>query len=63
MSESKGHLANTVDESCRRLSVGRTMLYALIAARELRTIKVGSRTLLPESELVAFVERKLKEAA
>lgn len=57
------HLANTVNDACRRLGVGRTTLYALIAAGEIRAIKVASRTLIPESQLVAFVERKLEEAA
>jgi excisionase family DNA binding protein len=63
MAEEKGRLAYTVPDACEQIGVGRSTLYELIGAREIRTIKVGTRTLVPASELSAFVERKLKEAA
>jgi excisionase family DNA binding protein len=52
-------IANSVTDACRRLGVGRTTLYELIAARELRTFKIGQRTLIPESELQRFVARSM----
>lgn len=52
-------LANKIPEACRRLGVGRTSLYALVKAGEIHVIKVGSRTLIPESELQRFVEGQL----
>ncbi len=63
MAENKGRLAYTIPDACEQLGVGRSMLYELIGAGEVRTIKVGTRTLVPESELSAFIQRKLKEAA
>lgn len=63
MAEEKARLAYTVPDACEQLSVGRSMFYELVSAKELRTIKVGTRTLVPASELVAFVERKLQEVA
>lgn len=52
-------LTHQVSEACRRLAVGKTALYALIKSGEIRSIKVGGRTLIPESELQGFVERRL----
>lgn len=52
-------LAHQIPDACRRLGVGRTVLYELIKSQELRTLKVGARTLIPESELQSFVARKL----
>jgi len=52
-------LTHQVPEACRRLALGRTALYALIKSGEIRAIKVGARTLIPESELQSFVERRL----
>lgn len=43
--------AYRVDEACRALGIGRTSLYALVNAGELRLIKIAGRTLVPRSEL------------
>lgn len=56
-------LAVTVPDACAHLGIGRTLFYELVAAKELRTFKIGSRTLVPMNDLVAFVERKLQEVA
>lgn len=56
-------LAVPVPEACERLGIGRTLFYELVAAKELRTFKVGTRTLVPVNDLVAFVDRKIREAA
>jgi len=56
-------LAVPVPEACTRLGIGRTLFYELVNAGEIRTFKVGARTLVPVADLVAFIERKLKEVA
>ena len=52
-------LAHRIPDACRRLGLGRTALYALIAAKELKAIKLGGRTVIPESELQRFSACKL----
>ena len=56
-------LANSVDMACARLCLSRVTFYAMLKAGEIRAIKVGTRTLVPESELVGLIQRKLAEAA
>jgi excisionase family DNA binding protein len=56
-------IANTIAEAAKRLGVGRTTLYELIGARQLRTFKVGTRTLIPEAELTRFVTERMGAAA
>lgn len=56
-------LSYTVPDACAQIGVGRSTFYELIASGEIRTFKIGTRTLVPASELVAFIERKMKEAA
>ena len=52
-------LANTIPEACRRLSIGKTTLYQLMTTGEIKAIKVGTRTLIPETELQRFIESRL----
>ena len=56
-------LANTIKDSCTRLSIGRTLLYDLLKQGKLRSIKLGTRTLIPESELQRLVTEQLTQAA
>jgi excisionase family DNA binding protein len=42
-----------------RLGIGTTKLRELIAAGEVRTVRIGTRLLIPDSECVAFVDRLL----
>ena len=56
-------VACSVMDAAKRLGVGRTTLYQLIDNGEIRVFKLGSRTLVPQSELVAFVQRKLQGVA
>ena len=56
-------IANTIVDAAKRLGVGRTTIYELIGARQLRTFKVGTRTLIPESELTRFVEERIEASA
>jgi excisionase family DNA binding protein len=45
----------SIKEACDRLSIGRTSLYALIAAGDIVTRKIGRRTLINEETLESFV--------
>lgn len=56
-------LAHQVPQACARLGVGRTVLYELIKSGELKVIKFGTRTLVPETELVRLIENRLQAAA
>ena len=55
-------LAHRVDSACHRLGVGRTKLYSLISEKKLKAIKIGTRTLIPESELQRLIANQLEEA-
>lgn len=54
-------LASSVPEACRRLSIGRTMFYDLIKRDEVRVIRIGTRTLVPETELQKLIASRLGE--
>lgn len=56
-------LAHNVPDACHRLGVSRTTLYELIGNGEIRSFKVGARTLIPEAELRRFVAEKMGIAA
>jgi excisionase family DNA binding protein len=47
-----------VREACRLTGIGRSMLYELIAAGEIETIKVGTITLIPMNGLSRFLDRR-----
>ncbi|WP_242107210.1 helix-turn-helix domain-containing protein [Luteimonas aquatica] len=61
--ESTAPLAHTVPEACRRLGISRTTIYQLIANGEIRSFKVGARTLIPEESLRTFISNKLEVSA
>ena len=44
-------------EAGRRLSVGRTTIYSLVAGGELRTVKIGRRSLITAESLREYVGR------
>jgi excisionase family DNA binding protein len=52
-------LAHSVNEACRRLGIGRTSLYELIDAKEIRPFKIGRKTLIPESELQRVIHVRM----
>lgn len=56
-------LAHRIPDACRRLGVGRSSLYELIKSGEIRSIKIGSRTLIPEEDLQRIVSDRLKPGA
>lgn len=46
----------SVREACHMLGIGRTTLYGLIKEKQLTTIYIGRRRLIPRTSLEAFVE-------
>jgi len=52
-------LASTVPTACHRLGIGRTLLYDLLKQEKLKSIKLGRRTLIPESELQRLITEQL----
>lgn len=49
----------TVPEAAKRLSIGRTMVYELIARRELVSVKVGRARRIPVAALELWVREQL----
>ena len=60
MSDDKALL--TVEEFAHRCSIGRTKVYELIDAGEIRAIRIDRARRIPASEIAAFIARKLEEA-
>lgn len=50
-------LAVSPAEAARIAGIGRTKLYALMAANEIASMKLGSRRLIRVSEIEAFLDR------
>lgn len=56
-------LAYSVNEACRALSLSRTTVYEMIARKQLRSFKVGVKTLIPADSLQSLVTSLEMEAA
>ena len=56
-------LAYSVKEACLVSSLGKTTIYARIAAGHLRVVRIGGRTVIPASSLDAFLNGENCEAA
>lgn len=53
-----------VASTCDALGgIGRTTLYRLIAAGEIKTVKLGARTMTPRSEVNRLIARRMANAA
>ena len=52
----------TPEEAARRLSVGRTTIYELIASGELQSVNIGRCRRVPVSSLSLFVNRLIGDA-
>jgi excisionase family DNA binding protein len=50
MSQMIERKAYSVSDFAKAYSLGKTKIYTMIAAKELRAIKLGKRTLIPASE-------------
>lgn len=48
-------IAYSIKEACRASSLGRTTLYAHIAAKRLRAVRIGGRTVIPADSLRALI--------
>ena len=50
-------LAYGIEDAAEAIGLSRSRLYELIGAGEIAACKVGKRTIIPVSELTAFLER------
>ena len=48
-------IAYSIKEACMASSLGRTTLYAHIAANRLRAVRIGGRTVIPAESLHALI--------
>lgn len=46
---------NEVEDVMERLCVGRSTVFALLASKRLRSVKIGRRRLVPEQALIDFI--------
>ena len=53
----------TVPEACAQLRVSRWTLYQLIRRRQLRTLRIGSRRLVPTEAIADLIEQLGREEA
>jgi excisionase family DNA binding protein len=51
-------LAVRIREACRLTGIGRSKLYELIGAGEIKIVKVGTITLIPVQSLQSFLEMR-----
>jgi excisionase family DNA binding protein len=51
----------TVPEACAQLHISRWMLYRLIHTRQLTTIKLGRRRLIPQAAVISLIKRLAEE--
>jgi excisionase family DNA binding protein len=55
---SDDRLLLSVDEAAQRLSIGRSLLYELLAAGEIHSVQVGRLRRVPASALSDFINRR-----
>lgn len=55
--------ALSIDQAAAYASIGRSKLYGLIRSGEIDVVKVGSRTIVPRSQLDAFIARNTSSEA
>lgn len=48
-------IAYSIKEACQASSLGRTTIYAHIAANRLRAVRIGGRTVIPAEALHALI--------
>jgi excisionase family DNA binding protein len=49
----------SVQDTCKQLSIGRTLAYKLISNRDLDIVRIGGRTLVTVESIRKLIERKL----
>lgn len=55
MQSENAKLAYSIREACQVSSLGRTTIYAHIAARRLEARRIGGRTIIPAASLHALI--------
>lgn len=48
-------IAYSIKEACKASSLGKTTIYNHIAARRLRAVRIGGRTVIPADSLHALI--------
>lgn len=56
-------LLYSIHDACAALGMGRTWLYEQIKSGRIRTVKLGTRTMVPVQELERFISDVMQEAA
>lgn len=56
LSKGKFDVLLSVNETCKQLSIGRTLVYKLIGAGELEVVKIRGRTLIMKSSVNKLIE-------
>lgn len=51
----------TVEEAARRLSIGRTTMYALLKDGQINSVRIGRRRRIPAEALTAYTDRLAAE--
>jgi excisionase family DNA binding protein len=51
----------TVAEACEVLRISRWTFYQLVRQRQLPTVKIGSRRLVPSAAIGEFISRRIQE--
>jgi len=49
-------LLHSIQSSTQILGIGRSSLYGLIADKKIYIVKIGRRTLIPDQEIVRYIE-------
>ena len=50
-----GAVAFTINETCSTLRVGRDKVYSLITSGDLKSVKLGKRTLIPAASVRGYL--------
>ena len=45
----------SIKDATSRLGIGQTKLYSLIAAGQIKRVKIGDRSLIPDSEIQRYI--------
>lgn len=55
-------LAHSIKNASARLGIGRVKLYELINSGKLKTLTIGAKRLVPESELQRFIAERIAQS-
>ena len=53
-------LLNLEDAQKRLGGLGRTSMFGLLKAGQLKAVRIGRRTMIPESEIADYIRRKIE---